>query len=82
MWLVFFHGDGKSFRKDKLASPPFAANKIRSTHSDNQWQHCLSSQIVVTEIQRRVRRGSSFSGPGFRTACFYLGNWVGSGRQL
>lgn len=34
-------GDCKSFRKDKLASPAFAANKIRSTYSDNQWQHCL-----------------------------------------
>lgn len=66
-------GDCRSFRKDRLASPVFAVNKIRSTCREvtiNGSIVCNSNEIVVTEIQRGVRRGSIFSGPGLQDSVF------------
>lgn len=55
-------GDRRSFRKDRLASPGFAVNKIGRTCREvaiNGSIVCNSSEIVVTEIW-------SFTGPGLQ----------------
>lgn len=68
-------GDGRSFRKDRLASPKFAVNRIGRTGREVLIYGsivCKSNKIVVTEIRRGVRRGSSFSGSGLEDSTFLL----------
>lgn len=61
-------GDCRSFRKDRLASPGFAVNKIGGTCREvtvNGSIVCNSNEIVVTEFW-------SFTGPELRGSTFLL----------